>query len=767
VRVVSALGEVAVRITANINEFRANLQEAETRLNNFGNGIRSTSDKFLVIGKAAGVAGTAIAAGLGYAVKTAMDFDAQMSKIKALSGATDEEFKKLRDTAIDLGSKSVFSSSEAAKGMESLAAAGFNTQQVVSAMPGLLDAAAASGEDFANVSDIMVAAMSGFGLQAGDMGHIADVLASAANASSISISDIGYSLKYVAPVAKSFGTSIEEVSAALAVLGNSGIKADQAGTSLRMSLTRLAAPPKEAAEMLQKLGIQVTDSKGKILPLSNIIGQLSGSFKNLDQSQKLEAASTIFGAETMSAMLTLIEAGPEKLDELTGAFRNSDGAAKEMSNTMTDNLAGSLEQLKGAAESALISIGSALSPTLRAVADAIQGVINRFNALPEPVKNTIAVIAAVTTAMTLLAAGIGLIIGFIPSIIAGLSALVGVFGALAGAVTFLLSPIGLVVAAIAALIAIGVALYVKWDEVKVFLTSTWKSIASAAQSVWKGIAGFFTSIGQGIANTMKSMWDGLKAVFQTYAAKLKEIVTSLLNTIKQIWTDVVNQIKNTTVQVWESIKQFFINGLNAIKSAWSNAWAAIQNTFSNAWNSIINIFHSAPGQVSSAMSNIGSSVRNAFSSMASSAISAGKNLIQGFINGVGSMAGALAGKVRSVVSSAVDSAKRALGIHSPSKVFREIGKYTVKGFTLGIDRNAFQAVRAASGMADGVIAAVDGMGFNSGSLSVAGGTAGAAAAVGPSISVGQLVVREEADIYRIAEELYRLQKRNQRARGGF
>ena len=143
----SVLSTVAVMITANIAQLRSSLEEARSRLDNFGNSVRSNADKFALVGKTAGVVGTAMAAGLGYAVKTAADFESEMSKVKALSGATDEQFKQLRDTAIDLGAKSVYSASEAAKGMSILSAAGFDSQQVIAAMPGLLDAAAASGED--------------------------------------------------------------------------------------------------------------------------------------------------------------------------------------------------------------------------------------------------------------------------------------------------------------------------------------------------------------------------------------------------------------------------------------------------------------------------------------------------------------------------------------------------------------------------------------------------------------------------------------------
>lgn len=828
----SALSDVVVRITANINEFRNNLQDAQNRLDEFGNRVSRTSANFATVGKVAGIAGAAVATGLGFAVKTAADFDSEMSKVKALSGATQEEFNALRDAAIDLGSKSVYSASEAAEGMSILAAAGLDSQQVIAAMPGLLDAAAASGEDFANVSDIMVSSMSGFGLQAKDMGHIADVLASAANASSISISDIGYSLKYVAPVAKSAGMSIEEVSSALAVLGNSGIKADQAGTSLRMALSRLVAPPKEAAEMIQALGISVTDFQGNVRPLSDIIGQLSTKFKDLDQQQRLEAASTIFGAESMSSMLTLIDAGPDKLDQMTQSFKSADGAANTMAQTMTDNLNGSLEQLKGAAESALISIGSALSPALRTVADGVQALVGAFNSLPGPVKNTIAIVTAITAVVTLLAAGVFLIIGFIPAIVGGFAALAGMGVTVAGAFTFLLTTVLPIVAAIAAVIAIGVLLYTHWDEIKAFTFATWQAISDFVVGIWTGIENFLTSTWQAIkdgantfiegvkaifvagfefiSSTVSSIWSKIDGVFKAYTGtiqalitawwdvlktitatvflaiyyiitgqwgkvgevfssatqKLQGIVDTFWSTVKQLWTDAFNQLKNTATDIWNRIETLWNNSLTALKNAWTSSWNSIWQTLQNAWNSIFDLFISAPGRIADAMRRIADGVRNTFSSMSDSAYSAGKDLIWGFIEGVGVMAGALANKVRNVVSGAVDSAKRALGIQSPSKVFKAIGINTVKGFALGLDKTSTLAVKAASGMVDGVTAAVDGMTFDPGSLAVGAG-AGAAAGGGPSITVGQLVVREEADINRIAEQLYRLHKRGQRAKGAF
>ena len=381
-----------------------------------------------------------------------------------------------------------------------------------------------AGEDFAAVSDIMVAAMAGFGLKAKDMAHIADVLASAANASAISITDIGYSLKYVAPVARSAGVSLEQVSAALAILGNAGIKAEQAGTTLRMALIRLADPPKEAAKMMDQLGIKTTDASGKMLPLGQIIAQLHEKFKGLSQAQQVQAAATIFGAESMSGMMTLIQAGPATLEKLTQAFIKSDGAARAMAKGMTDNLAGALEEMRGALESTMISIGDALAPAIRTIAEVLKGVIEAFNKLSEPVKKGLAIFGGLVAALTVVV-GVSLtFIGIVFQGIAALSSFGAAIGGLSGILTALTGPVGLVTAAIMGLVTVGVLVYKKWDEVKVFLIRAWQTISDTALRVWGGIRQFFADIGSRLAAAVGS---GILRIPQ-YFINLRDRVLSIL-----------------------------------------------------------------------------------------------------------------------------------------------------------------------------------------------------------------------------------------------
>lgn len=322
--------------------------------------------------KAAGVALGTVTAGLAAAgtasIKLGSDFESAMSRVKAISGATEEEFKKLNDQAKQLGADTAFSASQAAEGMENLASAGFNADEIIDAMPGLLDLAAASGEDLATSSEIAASAIRAFGLNADDAGHVANVLAANANMTNAAVVDTGYAFKYVAPIAKSLGISMEETAASIGILSNAGIKGEQAGTVLRGAMTRLVNPTEEAANAADALGVSFFDSSGTMKPLSTIIGDLQEATSGLSDEQKNAYLSTIFGTEALSGMLALIDAGPEQLDKLTNAYINSKDAAKNAATTMQDNLQGAIEGLSGSAESLGITIYESMAEPLKEAA---------------------------------------------------------------------------------------------------------------------------------------------------------------------------------------------------------------------------------------------------------------------------------------------------------------------------------------------------------------------------------------------------------------
>lgn len=330
-----------------------------------------------ITGTATALGGVSVAA-----IKAGSDFESQMSRVQAISGATGSEFDKLKDQAIQLGADTAFSSSQAAEGMENLAAAGFTTSEILDAMPGLLDLAAASGEDLAASSDIAASTLRGFGLEAADAAHVADVLAANANKTNSSVADTGEAMKYVAPLARAVGLSLEETAAAIGIMANAGIQGAQAGTTLRGSISRLSSPTKEMSECMDSLGISFYDSEGKMKSLSEQIRMMKDATAGMTDEQKNNVLVTLYGQEALSGMLALMNEGDGALTELTHAYENCDGSAKAAAETMQDNLSGALDQLSGSAETLGIvfyeSVSESLKETAKSATDSINNITEAF-----------------------------------------------------------------------------------------------------------------------------------------------------------------------------------------------------------------------------------------------------------------------------------------------------------------------------------------------------------------------------------------------------
>lgn len=302
-------------------------------------------------------------------------FEEGMSGVRALTEATDAEFLLLRETAKSLGASTSFSASQAAEGMQNLASAGFTVNEIVAAMPGMLDLAASSGEDLAVASDIAATTLRGFGLEASKAGHVADVLAEVSARTNASVSDTGEAMKYIAPVANAMGLSLEEVAASIGFLSDAGIKGSQAGTTLRSAFTRLAKPTEDMLEVMDSLNLSFYDTDGQMKSISNIVGMLNTEMAGLTDAEKQNALVTLFGQEALSGMMVLMEAGPEKIAELTKSLEECDGAASKMSETRLDNLAGDIEAMGGAMETLQLGVMEKLNPYLRGAVQWLTGKI--------------------------------------------------------------------------------------------------------------------------------------------------------------------------------------------------------------------------------------------------------------------------------------------------------------------------------------------------------------------------------------------------------
>lgn len=371
-----ALGTLWVEIGAKVDDALQAFDQIEKGIGETEkkfSGLQKAGEQMTSIGTSLTVGITAPLVGMGAAaVSFASSFESSMNKITAVSGTTGAELNQMREQALKLGADTKFSAQEAADGMGNLAAAGMKTTQIMAAMPGVLDLAAAGELSVARAAEVTTDTLSQFGLEASETGRIADVFAKAAAASSISVEQVAQSMKYVGPVAQSAGMSLEQAATAVALLGNAGIKSEQAGTSLRGMIASLVNPSKNAAEALAALGVTTTDAAGKMLPLDQIFQQLKTS------GAKTADMFTIFGNEGASAASALTNVVGPAWASMTKEMNASQGAAKTMAETLNKGMKGSLDELKGSLETAAIQLGQVLLPALTDIVKAGTAFVNEW-----------------------------------------------------------------------------------------------------------------------------------------------------------------------------------------------------------------------------------------------------------------------------------------------------------------------------------------------------------------------------------------------------
>ena len=312
---------------ATTNATLAKIDEAGEKLQNIGSSVENVGKKFLPV--------TAAVTGLGTAaVKTAADFDSEMSKVSAISGATGDDFDQLRAKAREMGAKTKFSASEAASAMEYMAMAGWKTGDMLNGIEGIMNLAAASGEDLATTSDIVTDALTAFGLSAADSGHFADILAAASSNANTNVSMMGETFKYCAPIAGALGFSAEDTAEAIGLMANSGIKASQAGTSLRTIMNNLSGEVTFVGKNIGEVTIATSNADGSMRSLNDILADCRVAFSGLSESEKAANAEALVGKNAMSGFLALMNSSEKDINKLRGAIENCDGASESMAETI-------------------------------------------------------------------------------------------------------------------------------------------------------------------------------------------------------------------------------------------------------------------------------------------------------------------------------------------------------------------------------------------------------------------------------------------------
>lgn len=588
-----------VRIRADISDFEQKIGKVTGKLQSIG---KTFGDVGKNLTKKVTLPIMAIGTG---AMKVGMDFEKGMSKVSAISGAIGKDLESLTKQAEQLGRTTQFSATQASEAMSYLAMAGMDVNEIMGAMPGMLDLAAASGTDLATTADIVSDALTAFGMEAHEAGRLADIMAKASSTANTNVVMLGESFKYAAPIAREFGMSAEETTGALALMANSGIKASQAGTSLRGALTRLASQPKPVADALNSLSVATTDAQGNMLGFNVIMGQLRDRFAELSEEQRLMYASQIFGKEAMSGMLAVLSASTEEFDEYINVLSNAEGTSKTMAETMNDNLSGALTKLKSALEGAGIAISRVLSPAIEKCVEKINEWVDKFNELDESTQKTIVKVG-------LIAAGIGPLLIVISKVISAIvvlkNAILAVKGVMAGLkIAALANPIGIIIGVIGALIAVTIRLYKTNEEFRDKVNGIWEQIKALAMSIFGSLKDFWDNWGEDIKAIFKGLFDAIEIILNLMIASF-QLGFPLISNVVSATVDTIVNIIGGLIQVLRGLIDFIVGVLTL---DWERAWSGLQNIFGGVWNTMVSIVNGAGKIIMGIVNGIISGIKTA------------------------------------------------------------------------------------------------------------------------------------------------------------
>lgn len=516
-------------------------------------------------------------------IKLGMEFDKTMARVGAVSNATAEDLGRLRDKARELGASTVFSASQAAEGMTYLAMAGFKTDDMLKAMPGMLNLASAGQVDLASASDIAASMLNGFGLEASQINRVADTMVNTFANSSTDLQGLGETMKYVAPVAASMGVDLETVAAMAGKLGDNAIRGSQAGTAMRAVFTRLVAPATEGQKALYALGVSVKDAEGNVRAMPDVLKDIGTALQKLPQAAQAAIKKDIFGQEAMSAAGILMN------NAVDGTLQNfiekvhEAGSAERVAIQQTNNLDGELASLNSAYEETQLILSEAVTPAIRKCTVWLTkgvGVVGSFAKKHETllkvlvaVGGSIGGIIAMMAAFNMAWGGAGYII---MTAVSGALKLWKVLILLKNAILFaksamlvfnavlLANPIMLIIAAVAALIAIGVLLYKNWDVIKEKASALWSWFSEKCP--W--LANVFTSAFNGIVEIVSSVWNRIKYQFT-------QIIDFVKNIFSGEWSAAWENVKNIFANVFGGLVGLAKAPINAIISLINKAFSAI------------------------------------------------------------------------------------------------------------------------------------------------------------------------------------------------
>jgi len=571
----AVLGEALVPIRAQLDELEKDLQKARGAVeNSLGKTMQDAGKTLRDVGTKLSTYVTLPILGTGAAIlRTAGDFEASMNRVRALTGATGQEFEALRNLAKELGRTTQYTASQAADAMGFLAMAGFDVNQILGAMPSTLQLAAAAQIDLATAADITTNILTGYGLAVEDLARANDVLVATFTKANVDLRMLGESFKYVGPIASQVGVSLEETAAAIGLLGNAGIQGSMAGTALRGAISRLLNPTKQTQKILERLGITVRDSAGNFVGFESIIRQLQESGATTADIMQ------IFGDRAGPAMAALVDQGADALAQLRKELEQSGGTAQRIAETQMEGLNGALLEMQSALEGVMLAIAeSGLLEWATALVQRLTGLIQRIVEADPALLRIGTVFALVAAAIGPLLIGLGALTAAVGSLITTGPMLVAKLGMVATAA-------GPVLAVIAALAAAAYLLWANWDTVGPKLAALWEQVKERVQPA---IAAMRQAIADVVAY-VQERWPQIQQTLQTFLDWVGPIFRLVWETVKStvlFYVQAIAGVIQGFVNVVTGIIKLFASILTG---DWQGAWEAVKQIVSGAVQALWNL----------------------------------------------------------------------------------------------------------------------------------------------------------------------------------
>ena len=550
---------------------------------------------------------------IGNTIEVGKAFDASMSNVAALSGATAEDLQMLRDTAKEFGSSTKFSASEAADALGYMALAGWDAQTSASALGGVLDLAAASGMDLASASDMVTDYMSAFSMEAEKSSYFADLLAYAQAHANTTAQGLGEAFKNSAANMNAAGQDIETTVSLLSMMANQGLKGSEAGTALTAVMRDMTSKMDEGAIAIGDANVQVMDAEGNYRDLTDILLDVEAATKGMGDAEKASALSATFTADSIKGLNLMLNAGVGEAAKFEEQLRKSEGSASDMAKTMNDNLTGDLTNLGSKFEGVQIAIYEKFEPALRDGVKVLDSLLDAINFVVDHSTEFIAALGA-------MAAGVAAYVGYTTALKVmeeGWKALTIVTKAQTAAQWLLnaamsANPIGIIIAAIVALVTAFVILWNKSEAFREFWIGLWEKIKEVAGAAWEAISGFFTGawekvqeIWGSITDWFSEKWESLKAIFETVGEAIKAIFGAIVDYFYQKFEPLIEFFKTAweiisqlAVGCWEIIKKvwaivsdwFKTTVVEPVKKFFTDLWDGIKNAASTAWDGIKSVW---------------------------------------------------------------------------------------------------------------------------------------------------------------------------------